>query len=304
RDRVPAYASGALLRPHPVDYLAKAGPRLRDMGFKQMKMQCGSEPSVAASIERVRIVRDAIGTDVDLMCDINQLWSVNHAIEVGRRIEPYHLYWLEDPVAHDDYAGLARVADALTTPIAAGEYHYGVVSFRHMLEARSIDVVMIDLLRVGGITQWMKVAGMAEAFNLPVVSHLVPEIHVHLVAAIPNGLTVEYMPWTLGLFAETPALDGGQLVVPKRPGLGLANSGRGNEGCRRLHEHESLDELLTQLRQSHARLVRAAGSASDLDKPCFQRATGELMTGRQRLELLARHWAEHVQELQGAATAH
>src|SRR5256884_1852977 len=222
RDRVPTYASGALMRPHPGDYLAKAGPRLRDMGFRQMKMQCGSEPSVAASIERVRVMREAIGPDVDLMCDINQLWSVNHAIEVGRRIEPYHLYWLEDPVAHDDYTGLARVADALTTPIAAGEYHYGVVPFRHLLEARSIDIVMIDLLRVGGITQWMKVAGMAEAFNLPVVSHLVPEVHVHLVAAIPNGLTVEYMPWTLRLFVETPALEGGQLVVPKTPGLGLA----------------------------------------------------------------------------------
>jgi hypothetical protein len=77
-----------------------------------------------------------------------------------------------------------------------------------------------------------------------------------------------------------------------------------NEVCRRLHEHESLDELLTQLRQSHARLVRAARGAPDLDKPCFQRATGELMTGRQRLELLARHWAEHVRELQEAATAH
>jgi L-talarate/galactarate dehydratase len=74
---------------------------------------------------------------------------------------------------------------------------------------------------VGGITQWMKVAGMAEAFNLPVVSHLIPEIHVHLVAAIPNGLTVEYMPWTLRLYEETPALEGGRLVVPKKPGLGL-----------------------------------------------------------------------------------
>ena len=147
---------------------------------------------------------------------------MNHAIEVGRRIEPYHLYGLEDPIAHDDYTGLARVADALTTPIAAGEYHYGIAPFRHLLEARSIDIVMIDLVRVGGITQWMKVAGMAEAFNLPVVSHLVPEVHVHLVAAIPNGLTVEYMPWTLRLFVETPALEGGQLVVPKTPGLGLA----------------------------------------------------------------------------------
>src|SRR2546427_1900387 len=222
RDRVATYASGALMRPHPIDYLAKAGPRLRDQGFRQMKMQCGSEPTVAASIERVRVMRESIGPDIDLMCDINQLWSVNQAIEVGRRIEPYHLFWLEDPTTHDDYPGMARIADALTTPIAAGEYHYGIVPFRHLLEARSIDIVMIDLLRVGGITQWMKVAGMAEAFNLPVVSHLVPEIHVHLVAAIPNGLTVEYMPWTLRLWEEAPRLDHGQLVVPAKPGLGLA----------------------------------------------------------------------------------
>jgi len=222
RERVPTYASGALMRPHPIDYLAKAGPRLRDLGFRQMKMQCGSEPTIAASVERVRVMRESIGPDVDLMCDINQLWSVNHAIEVGRRIEPHHLFWLEDPTAHDDYAGLARIADNLTTPIAAGEYHYGIVPFRHMLEARSIDIVMIDLLRAGGITQWMKIAGMAEAFNLPVVSHLVPELHVHLIAAIPNGLTVEYMPWTLRLWEEAPRLDHGQLVVPAKPGLGLA----------------------------------------------------------------------------------
>jgi L-alanine-DL-glutamate epimerase-like enolase superfamily enzyme len=222
RDRVPTYASGALMRQHPVDYLAKAGPRLVDMGFKQMKMQCGSEPTVAASVERVRVMRESIGPDIDLMCDINQLWSVHHAIDVGNRIADYHLFWLEDPTAHDDYAGLARIADALVTPIAAGEYHYGIVPFRHLLEARSIDIVMIDLLRAGGITQWMKIAGMAEAFNLPVVSHLIPEIHLHLVAAIPNGLTVEYMPWTLRLYEEAPALEGGRLVVPKKHGLGLA----------------------------------------------------------------------------------
>src|SRR5467141_1963056 len=222
RDRVATYASGALMRPHPTDYLAKAGPRLVDMGFRQMKMQCGSEPTTAASVERVRVMREAIGPDIDLMCDINQLWSVHHAIDVGNRIADYHLFWMEDPTAHDDFAGLARIADALDTPIAAGEYHYGIVPFRHLLEARSIDIVMIDLLRVGGITQWMKVAGMAEAFNLPVVSHLVPEIHVHLVAAIPNGLTVEYMPWTLRLYEETPPIEAGQLVVPDKPGFGLA----------------------------------------------------------------------------------
>src|SRR5688572_21074120 len=114
-------ALGRSVRPHPVDYLARPGPRLRDMRFRQMKMQCGSEPTVAASVERVRVVREAIGP------------------------------------------GLAHVADALTTPVAAGEYHYGIVPFRHLLEARSVDVVMIDVLRVGGITQWMKVAGTARS---------------------------------------------------------------------------------------------------------------------------------------------
>jgi L-alanine-DL-glutamate epimerase-like enolase superfamily enzyme len=221
RDRVPTYASGALVRAYPPEYLAEAGPRLVEMGFRQMKMQCGSEPTVAASVERVRVMREAIGPDIDLMCDINQLWSVHQAIEVGRRVAEYQLYWLEDVTAHDDYAGLARVAEALDTPIATGEYHYGIVPFRHLLEARSLDIVMIDLVRVGGITQWLKVAGMAEAFNLPVVSHLIPEVHVHLVAAIPNGLTVEFMPRLERLFQETPAIEDGQIVVPKRPGLGL-----------------------------------------------------------------------------------
>ena len=94
--------------------------------------------------------------------------------------------------------------------------------FRHLLEARSIDIVMIDLLRVGGITQWMKVAGMAEAFNLPVVSHLIPEIHVHLIAAIPNGLTVEYMPWTLcSSSRRRRRWRAASWWCPRKPGLGL-----------------------------------------------------------------------------------
>jgi L-alanine-DL-glutamate epimerase-like enolase superfamily enzyme len=222
RDRAPTYASGALLRQHPLDYLAKAGPRLVEQGFRQMKTQMGAEPTVAASVERMRVMREGIGEDIDLMCDINQLWDVNQAIEVGRRVEEYHLFWLEDVVAHDDYQGLARVADALTTPIAAGEYVYGITPFRQLLEHRSVDIVMIDLLRVGGITQWLKVAGMAEAFNLPVVSHLIPEIHVQLIAAIPNGLTVEYMPWTERFYEELPRMEDGQLVLPDKPGLGLS----------------------------------------------------------------------------------
>ena len=91
-----------------------------------------------------------------------------------------------------------------------------------MIENGSVDIAMIDLVRVGGITPWRKVAAMAEAFNMPVVSHLVPEIHVQLMAAIPNGLTVEYMPWSLRLWEETPVFSEGLLEVPDKPGLGLA----------------------------------------------------------------------------------
>jgi L-alanine-DL-glutamate epimerase-like enolase superfamily enzyme len=221
RERVPTYASGALMRPHSIDYLAKAGPRLRDMGFRQMKMQCGSEPTIAASVERVRVMRESIGADVDLMCDINQLWTVNQAVEVGRRIEPYQLFWLEDVTTHDDYAGIARVNAALATPICGGELVYGIVPFRHMIEQRSVDIPMIDQVRSGGITPWLKIAGMAEAFNLPVVSHGVPEIHVHLVGAVPNGLTVEYMPRLFPLWKEVPQPVDGDLLMPTAPGLGL-----------------------------------------------------------------------------------
>ena len=221
RKRVPTYASGALMRPMNLEQLAEIGPALVEKGFKQMKSQMGAEDTPAKEVLRMRTLREAVGDDIDIMCDINQLWNVNQAITIGSRVEEYNLFWLEDVVAHDDYQGLARVADSLNTPIAAGEYVYGINPFRQLIENRSIDIVMIDLLRVGGITEWRKVAGMAEAFNLPVVSHLVPEIHIQLMGAIPNGLTVEYMPWTLKLFEETPKFVEGCLEVPDKPGLGL-----------------------------------------------------------------------------------
>lgn len=226
RNRVPTYASGALARTAPLEHVVKAGPLLVEKGFKQMKMQLAlpGETTPGREVDRARRIREAIGPDIDLMCDINQRWSVNQAIDIGRRLEDIHLFWLEDVTAHDDYPGLACVADALATPVAGGEYLYGITPFRHMLEARSVDIVMIDLLRVGGIANWMKIAGMAEAFNVPVVSHLLPEIHVHLVASVPNGLTVEYMPWSLKLFEEVPVPVNGELAVPTKPGLGLAFS--------------------------------------------------------------------------------
>ena len=159
RDRAPTYASGALMRPMGLEYLSEAGPRLVEQGFRQMKTQMGAEPTAALEVARIRTLREGIGPDIDLMCDINQLWNVNQAIQIGSMVEEYNLFWLEDVVARDDYQGLARVADALVTPICAGEYVYGIRPFRHMVEQRSVDIVMVDLLRAGGITPFRKIAG-------------------------------------------------------------------------------------------------------------------------------------------------
>src|SRR4051812_41038105 len=223
RDRVPTYASGSLRRGLTDDQAQRAAHILVQKGFTEMKTQMAlpGNPTPADEVRRVRVVREAIGPDIKLMCDINQRWRPEQAIDIGSRVEDVGLFWLEDVTTADDYAGLARVTAALKTPIASGEYVWGIVPFRHMIEARSVDIVMIDLCRVGGVTQWMKVAGMAEAFNLPIVSHVMPEILLHMVAACPNGLTVEYMPWMLCLYEETPKIKDGHLLLPQKPGLGL-----------------------------------------------------------------------------------
>jgi len=225
RDRIATYASGALRRGLKLEEAVIAAGRLRDKGHRQAKMQLGlpGVTSPAREVEQARLIRAAVGPDMDLMCDINQRWRPEQAIDIGRRVEDagIGLYWLEDVTQHDDYAGLARVAAALATPVAGGEYLWGIVPFRHMLEARSVDIVMIDQVRAGGITPWLKIAGMAEAFNIPVVSHGVPEIHVHLVGAVPNGLTVEYMPRLFPLWEAVPQPQAGELAMPTAPGLGL-----------------------------------------------------------------------------------
>jgi L-alanine-DL-glutamate epimerase-like enolase superfamily enzyme len=225
RDRIRTYASGALRRGLKLDEAVTAAGRIRAKGYRQTKMQLGlpGVTSPAREVEQARLIRQAVGPDMDLMCDINQRWRPEQAIDIGRRVEDagVGLFWLEDVTTHDDYPGLARVTAALSTPVAGGEYLWGIVPFRHMVEARSVDLVMIDQVRSGGITPWLKIAGMAEAFNLPVVSHGVPEIHVHLVGAVPNGLTVEYMPRLFPLWKAVPQPVDGDLLMPTAPGLGL-----------------------------------------------------------------------------------
>jgi L-alanine-DL-glutamate epimerase-like enolase superfamily enzyme len=222
-DPVPTYASGALMRELTLDAAIASAGRLAEAGYRQVKMQLALPGTTTreVEIERARRVRESLGPDIALMCDINQRWSVEEAITLGRMLEEFGFAWLEDPTAHDDLDGLARIADALAMPIAVGEYVYGLKPFEHLIAAGAVDIVMIDPFRVGGITQWLKAAALAEAHDRKVVSHLAPEVQVHLIGAVPNGMTVEFMPWSCAMFKNPPWPREGMLDMPTGPGLGL-----------------------------------------------------------------------------------
>ena len=189
-NRVPTYASGKLWRQESLDELPRNASALVEQGFRGMKMRMGAAKTEKAEIERLHAIREAIGPDIDLMVDINQGWDANRAISVGRELERQNMVWFEDPVHFEDYAGLRKIADALDTPVCAGEYAYGIRQLGHMLEAGAVDILMIDLLRAGGLTGWMKASHLAESFNVPVVTHLAPEILAHGAAAVPNAIKV------------------------------------------------------------------------------------------------------------------
>ncbi len=223
QQKVPAYASGALRRDYGNADLERCTRTLLDRGWKQMKMQLAlpAPTTHARELATLKLVRELVGPDIDLMVDINHNWDVREALALGPRLDEFDLFWLEDVVVKDDYRGMGEIARALATPLATGESVYGLTPFRHLLEAGGVDIVMADVFRAGGITGWLRIAALAQSFNAPIVSHLAPEISVHLVAAVPNGLTVEYIPWAEALYEETPRMSGGSIAPPDRPGLGL-----------------------------------------------------------------------------------
>lgn len=221
---VPCYASGAMMRELDLGTAVKAAGRLVESGFTAMKFQLGLPGpfNLDAEIERARLIRESAGDEVALMCDVNQRWSLEEALKIGPRLDEYALTWLEDPIAYDDVHGLARLTEELKTDIAAGEYLYRPSAFRHMLEAQALDMVMIDPFRAGGITGWLEIAALAHRFGKRVVSHLAPEVQLHLIGAIPNGWIVEYMPWFNALYEEVVWPRDGMLAMPEKPGLGVA----------------------------------------------------------------------------------
>jgi L-alanine-DL-glutamate epimerase-like enolase superfamily enzyme len=150
-----------------------------------------------------------------------QGWTPDQAIQMGRSLARFDLAWLEDPVAFDDHAGLRAVARALDMPVCAGENDYSKLGFARLLDGQCIDVAMADLQRVGGITEWLKVASLAESRAMRITPHVFHEISVHLMSVIPNGFWLEYVPWWDVLFTQPLTLVDGHLTASELPGLGL-----------------------------------------------------------------------------------
>ena len=174
-------------------------------------------------VARVRAVREAIGPDIALMVDANQQMTVKQAIRIGRMMEDLNLTWFEEPVICHDHEGEAQIAAALDTPIASGETVYTHRGILDMLEARSADVLMPDLQRMGGPTEFLKAGHLCEAFHIPCASHLFPEMSLSLLAALPGGYYLEHMPWFEPIYRERIELDAnGHAVVPDRPGWGFS----------------------------------------------------------------------------------
>jgi D-arabinonate dehydratase len=227
QDRIPAYIAGGYYEEGKgLDGLAREMEENLTLGAKAVKIKIGGAP-IREDIERVRAAREAIGPDVKLMVDANNAYAAYEAIDIARKIEPFDVFWFEEPVAPDDYRGHAQVARTTSIPVATGENEYTRYGFRDLIAQNCAAILNPDAQVLGGITEFMHIASLASAHDLRISPHGAQEIHVHLVAAIDNGLTLEFYRETVDplrgqLFQEKLVLDGeGCVVVPDRPGLGF-----------------------------------------------------------------------------------
>jgi L-alanine-DL-glutamate epimerase-like enolase superfamily enzyme len=220
REEIPAYGSGGWLSYSLDELLAEVNSYLQ-RGFKMVKIKVGS-PELKRDIERVREVRRLIGDGVRLMVDANQAWQPHQAIAFARQVQDQNIFWLEEPVGKDDLDGYSRVASSTEIPIATGEREYLLTAFRELLARGAAAIVQPDVLRIGGISQCLKVAHLAEAFNRSIAPHFYKEIDVHVLAAVRNGLFLEYFSWLDDLLVEPLVISDGVVKVPQAPGLGVS----------------------------------------------------------------------------------
>jgi L-talarate/galactarate dehydratase len=218
RNRVPVSANWGVQSGADADTLARRAQDLIGRGYRTLKFQVGFLERDAA-LAHMRLMREIVGHDIRLIVDANQQWTVKQAIDIGSALAEYDPFWIEDPVRSDDLVGLRQVKDALPVRICAGEVLQSVPQFKRLLEERASDLAMIDLDL--GLTGFLKVAHLCEAYGIPVINHLASEILAHGIAAVPNGLIVGFYPWAQPLFMTPAQIEDGYLCMTEAPGLGL-----------------------------------------------------------------------------------
>jgi mandelate racemase len=185
-----------------------------------LKLRLGRD-RLADDLAAIAAVRGAVGADVRLMVDFNQGMTLADALHRCHALDDQQLYWLEEPIAYDDLAGHARLARELRTPVQLGENFYGPRAMAAAVAIGAGDLVMPDLMRIGGVTGWLRAAAIAGAAGLPMSSHLYPEFSGHLLRVTETAHWLEWQDWADPILAEPFALADGDLVIPDRPGAGI-----------------------------------------------------------------------------------
>ena len=218
--RVPAYAGGIDLHLSP-EALIEQTHANREAGHRAIKIKVGRE-RLSEDVARIEAMRAAFGPDMPLMVDANMAYTVAAALRAARAFAPYDLTWLEEPIPPDDVAGHAEVA-AAGIPIAAGENLRSLWEFKSLIAGGGVAFPEPDVTNCGGVTPFLKVAHLAEAFHLPVTSHGAHDVTVHLLAAVPNRSYLEAHGFGLDAYIEEPLrIEEGHATAPDRPGHGVA----------------------------------------------------------------------------------
>ena len=218
---IPAYNSKGL-GIMPLKPLVKEAAELLEEGFGAVKLRLG-RPDAREDLQALREVKKAIGPNVILMVDFNQALSVAEALKRGRMIDDEGgVYWIEEPVRADDFAGSARLAREIATPIQIGENFMGPEQMAQALAAGACDYVMPDAQRIGGVSGWLRAAALAQGAGAEMSSHLFPELSCHLLAATPTCHWLEFVDWANPVLEQPAELKDGHVIIPSQPGSGIA----------------------------------------------------------------------------------
>ena len=218
---VRAYNSCGLWIKDPALLADEASQLIAEGGYSAVKLRIG-RPNFKDDLAAVRNVKERIGDDVLLMTDFNQSLTVNEAVRRGRALDDEGLYWIEEPIRHDNYAGCARVASEVKTPIQIGENLLNTAEMQKAIDAKAAEYYMPDVQRIGGITGWMRAAAIAQVHDLDLSSHLFPEFSAHLLAVTPTRHWLEYMDWANVLLREPFVVKDGHVHIPDVAGAGIA----------------------------------------------------------------------------------